>query len=345
MGAAWPVLGRNVRPFHMECFNRDSLGHSRGLERFFRLHHVAKSAGHDFRGARDDGGERASSPCRSRTRSTASPITPTVTSAAVYGGVEMGAQERALKAGVDIIVATPGRLIDHMRSRTPDSQRRRAARARRSRPHDGHGLLARRPPHHRRAARPARQTLLFSATMPDEVVRVALEIVRDAEVRAGRPAQRAGEDASRTASKRSPSAQKTRVADRAPAAARRSGAGVLADEDRRRSAGAAAGGGGHQVRRAARGPHAGSAARRRSKDSAAASTTCSSRPTSPRAASTSTASTRSSTTKCPTRPTPTCTASAAPAARTRSGQAITLVAPEERRALALLEKSVGVRLE
>ncbi len=33
----------------------------------------------------------------------------TVTSAAVYGGVEMGMQERALKAGVDIIVATPGR--------------------------------------------------------------------------------------------------------------------------------------------------------------------------------------------------------------------------------------------
>ena len=31
-----------------------------------------------------------------------------ITSAAVYGGVEMGMQERALKAGVDIIVATPG---------------------------------------------------------------------------------------------------------------------------------------------------------------------------------------------------------------------------------------------
>ena len=44
----------------------------------------------------------------------------TITSAAVYGGVEMGMQERALKAGVDIIVATPGRLIDHMRQQNAD---------------------------------------------------------------------------------------------------------------------------------------------------------------------------------------------------------------------------------
>ena len=38
-----------------------------------------------------------------------------VTTAPVFGGVEMGPQERALKAGVDIVVATPGRLMDHMR--------------------------------------------------------------------------------------------------------------------------------------------------------------------------------------------------------------------------------------
>src|SRR5207248_3480516 len=43
-----------------------------------------------------------------------------ITSAAVFGGVEMGGQERALKAGVDIIVATPGRLIDHMRQQNAD---------------------------------------------------------------------------------------------------------------------------------------------------------------------------------------------------------------------------------
>jgi len=104
----------------------------------------------------------------------------TVTSAAVYGGVEMGAQERALKAGVDIIVATPGRLMDHMRQQNTDLT--------------GIELLVLDEadrmmdmgfwPDVRRiiAALPdARQTLLFSATIPDEVVRDAIEITRHAQ--------------------------------------------------------------------------------------------------------------------------------------------------------------------
>jgi ATP-dependent RNA helicase RhlE len=103
----------------------------------------------------------------------------TVTSAAVYGGVEMGMQERALRAGVDIIVATPGRLMDHMRQQNADLS--------------GIQLLVLDEadrmmdmgfwPDVKRiiGGMPAvRQTLLFSATMPDEVVRFALEIVRDA---------------------------------------------------------------------------------------------------------------------------------------------------------------------
>ena len=101
-----------------------------------------------------------------------------ITSAAVYGGVDMGVQERALRAGVDIIVATPGRLIDHLRQQNADLT--------------GVELLVLDEadrmmdmgfwPDVRRiiAAIPnARQTLLFSATMPDDVVRFALEIVRD----------------------------------------------------------------------------------------------------------------------------------------------------------------------
>jgi ATP-dependent RNA helicase RhlE len=101
-----------------------------------------------------------------------------VTSAAVYGGVEMGIQERALRAGVDIIVATPGRLMDHMRQQNADLS--------------GVELLildeADRMmdmgfwPDVRRiitAIPGVRQTLLFSATMPEDVVRLALEIVRE----------------------------------------------------------------------------------------------------------------------------------------------------------------------
>jgi ATP-dependent RNA helicase RhlE len=102
----------------------------------------------------------------------------TLTSAAVFGGVEMGAQERALKAGVDTIVATPGRLMDHMRQQNADLS--------------GIELLVLDEadrmmdmgfwPDVRRiiAAIPAeRQTLLFSATMPDDVTRLALEIVKN----------------------------------------------------------------------------------------------------------------------------------------------------------------------
>src|SRR6476660_8696681 len=39
-----------------------------------------------------------------------------VRGAAIYGGVGMGPQEHALRSGTDIIVATPGRLMDHMRN-------------------------------------------------------------------------------------------------------------------------------------------------------------------------------------------------------------------------------------
>jgi ATP-dependent RNA helicase RhlE len=101
-----------------------------------------------------------------------------VTSAAVYGGVEMGGQERALRAGVDIIVATPGRLMDHMRQQNADLS--------------GIELLVLDEadrmmdmgfwPDVKRiiTALPGeRQTLLFSATMPDEVVKLALEIMRE----------------------------------------------------------------------------------------------------------------------------------------------------------------------
>jgi ATP-dependent RNA helicase RhlE len=102
----------------------------------------------------------------------------TITSAAVYGGVEMGGQERALRAGVDIIVATPGRLIDHMRQQNADLSSVDLLVLDEADRMMDMGFW----PDVRRiiAALPAsRQTLLFSATIPDEVVRSAFEIVRD----------------------------------------------------------------------------------------------------------------------------------------------------------------------
>ena len=103
----------------------------------------------------------------------------TVTSAAVYGGVEMGIQERALKAGVDIIVATPGRLMDHMRQQNADLSAVELLVLDEADRMMDMGFW----PDVRRiiSALPgARQTLLFSATMPDEVVRDAIEITRHA---------------------------------------------------------------------------------------------------------------------------------------------------------------------
>ncbi len=74
---------------------------------------------------------RASAPtagtsgCRPRWCSAASPI---------------GKQERTLARGVDILVATPGRLLDLIDRRSLSLARRRGLRPRRGRPHARHGL-------------------------------------------------------------------------------------------------------------------------------------------------------------------------------------------------------------
>ena len=102
-----------------------------------------------------------------------------LTSIAVYGGVPMDAQERALKSGVDIVVATPGRLMDHMRSHTVGFDKLDTLVLDEADRMMDMGFW----PDVRRivAALPdsaARQTLLFSATMPDDVMRLADEVVR-----------------------------------------------------------------------------------------------------------------------------------------------------------------------
>jgi ATP-dependent RNA helicase RhlE len=97
-----------------------------------------------------------------------------VSSVAVYGGVAMGPQERALKAGVDIVVATPGRLLDHMRSQVGDFSNLEVFVLDEADRMMDMGFW----PDVRRIAEAlppstSRQTMLFSATMPEEVMRFA----------------------------------------------------------------------------------------------------------------------------------------------------------------------------
>ena len=102
-----------------------------------------------------------------------------LTSVAVYGGVGMDAQERALKAGVDIVVATPGRLMDHQRNGAVDFTRVDTLVLDEADRMMDMGFW----PDVRRIVQTlpqSRQTLLFSATMPDEVMRLVNEVVRDA---------------------------------------------------------------------------------------------------------------------------------------------------------------------
>src|SRR5205814_4732109 len=95
-----------------------------------------------------------------------------------FGGVGMGPQEHAFRSGVDVMVATPGRLLDHFRHSygrldhlevlvldeadrmldmgfLPDIRR----------------VLAHVPK--------KRQTFFFSATMPQPIVQLSKEMLKD----------------------------------------------------------------------------------------------------------------------------------------------------------------------
>jgi ATP-dependent RNA helicase RhlE len=41
-----------------------------------------------------------------------------VRSTVVYGGIDMAPQTAALRSGVEIVIATPGRLLDHVQQKT-----------------------------------------------------------------------------------------------------------------------------------------------------------------------------------------------------------------------------------
>src|SRR5437588_4519941 len=99
----------------------------------------------------------------------------------VHGGVGYGKQREDLKRGVDVVVATPGRLLDHLEQKTLhfrdvnilvlDEVDRML----------DMGFL----PDVRRIVEKIstdRQTLLFSATLPPEIERLAAWVLRDPEL-------------------------------------------------------------------------------------------------------------------------------------------------------------------
>jgi ATP-dependent RNA helicase RhlE len=95
----------------------------------------------------------------------------------IYGGVGMSPQVRSLRGGVEIVVACPGRLLDHISQRTIDLSRVEVLVLDEADRMFDMGFL----PDVRRIIKhlPAeRQTLLFAATMPADVRRLAHEILR-----------------------------------------------------------------------------------------------------------------------------------------------------------------------
>jgi ATP-dependent RNA helicase RhlE len=95
-------------------------------------------------------------------------------SAVIFGGVKINPQIEKLRNGVDILIATPGRLLDHVSQKTVDLSRIEILvldEADRMLDmgfiHDIRKILALLP------ASGTRQTLLFSATFSDEIRRLA----------------------------------------------------------------------------------------------------------------------------------------------------------------------------
>jgi ATP-dependent RNA helicase RhlE len=98
---------------------------------------------------------------------------------AVFGGVALGSQERALKRGADVVIATPGRLLDHTARRNISFASLQVLVLDEADRMLDIGFL----PDLRRIVRMLpreRQTMLFSATLPSSILSLAAEVTRNA---------------------------------------------------------------------------------------------------------------------------------------------------------------------
>jgi ATP-dependent RNA helicase RhlE len=101
-----------------------------------------------------------------------------IRSVTVYGGVNINPQIDKLKRGVEVVVACPGRLLDHIGQGTIDLSRLDVLVLDEADQMFDMGFF----PDIRRILKqlpPKRQTLLFSATMPDEIRKLAHEVLTD----------------------------------------------------------------------------------------------------------------------------------------------------------------------
>ena len=101
-----------------------------------------------------------------------------VKSVAVYGGVSKHLQTKALRAGVEIIVACPGRLLDHLSGGWLDLSTVELLVLDEADHMFDMGFL---PAIRKIVAHlpTSRQTLLFSATMPQEIRKLSQEVLRN----------------------------------------------------------------------------------------------------------------------------------------------------------------------
>ena len=104
-----------------------------------------------------------------------------LTGAAVFGGVSMGPQEHAFRAGVDVMIATPGRLLDHLKAPYAKLAHLEYLVLDEADRMLDMGFL----PDIRRVLRhipQKRQTLFFSATMPPEILKLTGEMLKNPEM-------------------------------------------------------------------------------------------------------------------------------------------------------------------
>ncbi|GGN93557.1 DEAD/DEAH box helicase [Saccharibacillus kuerlensis] len=114
---------------------------------------------------------------------------PEIRILSVYGGQDVEAQLHKLKSGCDLVIGTPGRLLDHIRRETLKLSRVKTLVLDEADQMLHMGFL-KEVQSIIEATPPSRQTMLFSATLPDNVRHLAGAYTKDAEQISITPAEK-----------------------------------------------------------------------------------------------------------------------------------------------------------